>query len=754
MPAQAPPSDDGIYGLVDLTPPPPRTPVPPPEPTPSAAVPAAQPKSAPPTTVGAATPEARAAASEPHPAAVGGGLLGLFRRAKAPAAEAMAPEPAAATATVPAAPDGAKPPVVPAGPRLQIRKKTRRSWRYDAPAWVVSTLIHVGMLGLLGVVAVTAEVAIKPLEIDSAPFDPKLSGDQAKELVHIYADPGAVRSDQAVGEGPASATPGATTGLGTGTGPPSATPRVGVASAVGEGSLPQVKIVAKLSGLALLPSGSVSKDFGLKSGGGGGGGFAGDVTAGTKDIGEALDQLAREILRHLNAHKLTVIWLFDESGSMKDDQQAVKEKFGRVSRELKLNLGDDKKSQNALNHVVIGFGEGLHPEIAKPTGDIESIGKAIDRLFVDQTGTERTCEAITRVVNEYGKQMRDGRRILLVLVTDESGDDGQNVEEARQALVSYGVPLYVIGRQSLFGYDRAHLLYVDPVTKDHYWPAIKRGPESADRELLQIDGLHERWDEQPSGFAPFELARLARDSGGIYFLLPSEENMRVRQREKAYSISELKEYVPSYDNRAAYMARRDKSDLGRLLHDIIQLTASDFVHRRHYPINPPECIEAMIEEGPKARARLAKYMEIEKRLRAARPARAREPDKRWQANYDLMLAQIVTYEVKTYEYLACLDEMVALLRKNQLRPSKMPVPGKLDVTWVINHSTDRKAPKEETEKKYAEARSLLEGVIKSHPRTPWADLARDEINRGFGCQRGEEHHSPDYDERAKLVPKY
>jgi len=98
--------------------------------------------------------------------------------------------------------------------------------------------------------------------------------------------------------------------------------------------------------------------------------------------------------------------------------------------------------------------------------------------------------------------------------------------------------------------------------------------------------------------------------------------------------------------------------------------------------------------------------------------------------------------------------MVDLIKKGQLKPSKMPEPGKLDVTWVINHSGDRKAPKSETEKKYVEARHLLEAVIKSHPTTPWADLAQDTLNRGFGCQRGEEHHGPGYAEREKLVPKY
>ena len=91
--------------------------------------------------------------------------------------------------------------------------------------------------------------------------------------------------------------------------------------------------------------------------------IAGDVTYETTDVGDALDQLAREILRHLTQHKLTVVWLFDESGSMKDDQQAIKQKFDRVASELKVNAetgpGKDKKSSDALNHAIVGFGKGL-----------------------------------------------------------------------------------------------------------------------------------------------------------------------------------------------------------------------------------------------------------------------------------------------------------------------------------------------------------------------------------------------------------
>ncbi|MEJ7638473.1 MAG: hypothetical protein WKF75_10995 [Singulisphaera sp.] len=87
------------------------------------------------------------------------------------------------------------------------------------------------------------------------------------------------------------------------------------------------------------------------------------------------------------------------------------------------------------------------------------------------------------------------------------------------------------------------------------------------------------------------------------------------------------------------------------------------------------------------------------------------------------------------------------------KPSKLPTP-QLSVEWDLVHATEPKAPKEQTSKKSAEALRLLKRVIELHPKTPWADLAQDELNRGLSVRRGEWHHSPKYSERAKLVPKF
>jgi hypothetical protein len=447
---------------------------------------------------------------------------------------------------------------------------------------------------------------------------------------------------------------------------------------------------------------------------------------------------------------------------MKDDQRAIREKFDRVASELKVNADSFAKKQASaggvpLTHAIVGFGAETHFELEKPTPSVDRIGQAIDHLKIDSSGTENTMHALWDVINRYAGLINKDRRLLIVLVTDESGDDGSYVEEAHQAVVEHNVPIYVIGRQSLFGYERAHLRYVDPVTKDVYWPAIRRGPETADIEVIQWDGIHNRWDEQASGFAPYELARLAKDSGGIYFLLPSEENMRVHRQERAYSITTLKEYIPEYINRLEYVERRTKSELRSTLYAIIQetqrppfrLDSPGFPHPYRFPVAPAEMIPVANVAAALATERLKVLLAIQARLEGLQKARDREPSRRWQAHYDLMLAQVVAYQVKTYEYRACLAEMVKTVPK----PKKLPS-ADLMVEWELHHSTVPKASKEETAKKYAEATKLLKLVIERHPKTPWADLAQDELNRGLSVQRTEWRHSPRYYEREKLVPKY
>lgn len=647
-------------------------------------------------------------------------------------------------------------------PKLRPRRRQRIGLQRLLPAWSVSLLVHVVILTALAAATFTAQDRdIKPVNFDSA-----LAGYRQgeREALNIWADPANLPRDQAVGTEHGGNTSSlaetiANAGAGGdddgggvivatafGNGAPSRTPRFRGTGKKGineRNSLPDNLSVAGIerSPLNTLP---VSPSADLY----GGGLIAGDPVFDVKNIGAALDQLAREILRHLKDHKVTVVWLFDESTSMQDDQRSILEKFDRVSSELKKNIEPGKKSSGALNHAIVGFGQGIDFVLKKPTLDIDEIGRAIKKLRTDMSGIENTMHAISRAVELYADLISKDRKLLIILVTDESSEDGADVEEALQALKKYKVPLYVIGRQSLFGYQFAHHRYIDPITKDVYHPQIHRGPETADVEIYQWDGLYDRWDEQPSGFAPWELARLTRESGGIYFLLPSEEFMRIRQRERAYSSVHLKEYQPEYDSRKAYVHNRAAHPLRQFLYNIICETKT-CIYRREFPIDANELVQAAAPEVARATEKLNLLLEIQRRLESARQVRDREPEKRWQAHYDLMLAQTVAFQIKAYEYRALMNQ---IMRKPPL-PGKNPTPD-LAITFVVEHAKEPLAPQSETAKKYAEAKRLLEDVINHHPKTPWADLARDTLDRGLSVKLNEWHHSPKYAERAQFVPKY
>jgi hypothetical protein len=700
--------------------------------------------------------------SEAAPAAYQAGNRNEAVEAREPQTAPSAEKKEAPAAAIPAGGEpGARTGGAPRVNRLRVRRRRRVRLRYLMQAWGVSLIVHVAILSALAAATFSSKDTIKKI----ISFDSALASfaNGELEVAPIYADPDTISRDKAIGNenattpgepAPAVLGEGGSDGDGEdgggvivagGTGRPSNTPRVrGVGKGrINEGSsLPGVKVDG-LGGspLTLLPA-AHADDLS------GGGKIAGDPVFDVKEIGVALDQLAREILRHLKDHKLTVVWLFDESTSMQDDQRTILEKFDRVSSELKINIDPIKKSAGALNHAIVGFGQGIDYVLEKPREDIDLVGKGIKNLKIDPTGIENTMRAVRDVVEHYANLIRKDRKLLIVLVTDESGDDGADVEEAQQALKKHNVPLYVIGRQALFGYPYAHHQYIDPVTKDLYHPLIRRGPETADVELYQWDGLHERWDEQPSGFAPYELARLTKISGGIYFLLPSEEFMRIRQREKAYSITQLKEYMPEYVNRLTYVERRNSSELRRTLHMIVS-DSKNLLYVRDFSIESEQLVQSALEEREKATFKLNALIDIQKQLENMKKLREREPEKRWQAHYDLMLAQTVAFECVAYEYRALMASMI----KSPPVPKRPAGPNET-ITWRVDHSKTPLAPRNETAKKYAEAERLLKDVIDRHPKTPWADLAQDTINTGFSVYLHEWHHNPKYYERSQYVPKY
>ena len=158
----------------------------------------------------------------------------------------------------------------------------------------------------------------------------------------------------------------------------------------------------------------------------------------------------------MRQQKVTVVWLFDESGSLTDDRKEIRENYLRVLDELKVASTKDeelRKGSEQLLTVVASYGQGIHEHTPRPTADLEMIKAAIDKVPVDESGQENMCQSIAAIINKYKQTaIRGKRKLAVIVVSDESGDDGDFVENAISESRAAKAPLYFLGRESMFGY--------------------------------------------------------------------------------------------------------------------------------------------------------------------------------------------------------------------------------------------------------------------------------------------------------------
>ncbi|HUY92079.1 MAG TPA: vWA domain-containing protein [Pirellulales bacterium] len=475
-------------------------------------------------------------------------------------------------------------------------------------------------------------------------------------------------------------------------------------------------------------------------------GALGEPQAVVDSYSEAMDRITQELLQMLAKGKVLVIWCFDESESMKDDQKEIRDRIERVYEELGLA---ESAQGDALWSAVASYGEGFHLHTRKPTANLDEIRSAIGEVPIDHTGKEMMCSAVGQSIKTFHKFATSGhRQMALILVTDESGDEQdnfQNLEAALKEARDTRCKIFSLGREAVFGYPYVHMHWVDPATKIDFWLRIDRGPETPFPEQLQIDGFTRRWDAHPSGFGPYEQVRLAQQTGGVFFMLPSPEVNLVARDDRKYELEAMRPYLPTLTERMAYAKERDKSEFRRMLWEVI-VTLNPYnkesekyctVQATHFPINRDEFAKAAIMNQQKAIGLLRYFTDCEKRLDKIRPLRAKEQSPRWRANYDLMDAQILAYKVRIQEYGVYLGEFMKQpkLIKNPLGPTKKTT------HWDINTRKETLTG-DKTKDDIARATVLLQQIVKEHAGTPWAARAQWELNRGFGVDLHEAFYDP------------
>jgi hypothetical protein len=473
----------------------------------------------------------------------------------------------------------------------------------------------------------------------------------------------------------------------------------------------------------------------------------GEVKGEPRDIVDsyqtAMDRITQELVWMLDKSPVLVVWCFDQSESMKDDQQELRNRVANVYNQLGIA---GKSNSDALLTAVTSYGNGFidHTQ-RKPTSNGEEIRKAIDAVPIDATGEEMMCQAVGQTITIYREAARRGRQMAMILVTDESGNRDNNdrfLEQAIGTAKAANCKLYVLGRESVFGYPYAYIRWQHPETKHIHWLQIDRGPETAFPEQLQTDGFRRRHDAFSSGFGPYEQTRMARETNGVFFMLPSVETNLVGAEKHQYELEAMRPYRPDLRSRQEVFVDRDKYPLRSLIWKVISdlnphnPSARGAVEMRvEFSLDRAEFAQQVRQEQQKAKMHLQYMAEAEKALAAGKKLRDQEVEPRWRANYDVIYAQLVAYQARMYEYGVALE---VILRE----PKTAPLMRGTDrlVHWDIG--TVKQTRTEESKPYIDRATDLFKEIQETHPGTPWAARAAWEIRRGFGVDLHPDYENP------------
>lgn len=443
-------------------------------------------------------------------------------------------------------------------------------------------------------------------------------------------------------------------------------------------------------------------------------GGAGDHVSG---VGGGIDRITLEIARSLEQRKTLVIWVMDSTISLREEREIIAKRFDRIYEELGL-LG--RTDGDALLSAIVSFGEKTKFMTDQPTADLAVLRKAIADIKEDNTGVENIFGAFDESIRKWTRYRTQGRRnVMVIAITDEAGDDEAKMEEVLRVAHDSRIPVYVLGTMAVFGQRNVRIPFRGPSGEVLGYPEVTRGPESAALERVNLPF----WFQPPpetfaSGFGPWALTRLCRDTGGIYFVVAEDDTPATK-----FDPTEMRHYAPDYGSRVEYAKAAQRSKLRTVvlkLADLLKVRTSDPVLL--IPAYSEDVKNTAMRQGQDVAARLISQvnpaLDMMKGLDAERE---NERSARWRANFDLIYGRLLATKVRAFAYNALCAEM-----------KKKPKPFQKEGNNAWRLVPDSKVPEDTPAgpalvRAAEESRKALKRCVDENPNTPWAILAQREL---------------------------
>lgn len=488
----------------------------------------------------------------------------------------------------------------------------------------------------------------------------------------------------------------------------------------------------------------------------------GSVGVAAASASGAVDRITEEIILSMEQRDTLVIWLFDRSPSMMPQRDELAVRLERIYAELdtlaRMKLAESRRKGSPLLTQVYAFGKDLQRLLKEPVSGYEEVRDAFNSITRDNSGIENVFSAVIQAVQDYSPMRKINRltgdrerNVMIIVVSDEAGDDTARLDECIQKCNQFEIPVFVIGIPAPFGRPETFVKWVDPDPNYDQTPqfaVVSQGPETLMPERLKLELFAEAGDEFESidsGFGPFGLTRLAYETSGIYFAVhPNRDTRRAVSRGETtvysaylryfFDPDRMKYYKPDYTSLRTYQQKASENAARVALIQAAQLSTvaamenpvrrftrfdeADFVQQ----VSVAQRSAAILEPG------IDRLYQI---LRTGEKDRERELSLRWQAGYDLAFGRVLASKVRIESY----NAMLAMIKTG------LQFSNERNNTWIL-----RPADTIETGSAAAnmaeKARQILERVVRDHPGTPWAMLAQRELDIPIGWKWDETYTPP------------
>ena len=493
----------------------------------------------------------------------------------------------------------------------------------------------------------------------------------------------------------------------------------------------------------------------------------GSVGNSVKAASGAVDRMTQEILMSMQERETVVVWMFDQSASLMEQREEIVQRFDRIYDELGIlqaagHASFADKKQPLLTQVY-AFGSQIKPLLKNPTPSLTTIKEAIQSIERDSTGIENVMETVVIAAKDHASYRRIDKttgkpknNVMLIIVSDESGDDKNQVDNAIRICNQHQMPVYVIGVPAPFGRTNTEVKWVDPdpeFDQSTQWALVSQGPESVMPERLRLDSTGTFGDLNmiDSGFGPFHLTRLSYETGGIYFAVHPNRNTnrRVKKWEtKSYSASLqhffdpkiMRRYKPDYVTNQTYLARLKANESRSALVKAATFTTTGTLESpvlRFEKLNVAAFVSNVSAAQQTAAIVEPQINRLYEMLKVGEESRPDEVSLRWQAGFDLAMGRAIAAKVRATSYNAMLALIKTKLKFDPPKNKKTPQ----NNTWVLVPADVVQTGSQDT-KLLEKASNYLNRVVEDHPGTPWALLAQRELETPIGWKWEQDYTAP------------